>query len=91
MQGGFDWELGGSAFVVGLGADATFGDVLTVDRNNDDLDFDFHNRFHTDGSTMVDVYGRAGFAPTPNLLVFGLVGWSFLDINTDFRLRDFER
>ena len=39
---------------------------------------------------MVDVYGRAGFAPTPNLLVFGLVGWSFLDINTDFRIRDFD-
>ena len=90
VQGGFDWELGGSAFVIGLGADATFGDVLSVDRNNDDTVFDLHNRFHTDGSTMVDVYGRAGFAVTPNLLVFGLVGWSCLDINTDFRIRDIE-
>ena len=89
VQGGFDWELGGSAFVVGLGADATFGDVLNLDRNNDDVDFELHNRFHTDGSTMVDVYGRAGFAVTPNLLVFGLVGWSWLDINTEFRIRDF--
>jgi outer membrane immunogenic protein len=89
VQGGFDWELAPS-FVIGLGADGTFGDVLGVNRNNDDTVFDLHNRFDTSGSTMVDVYGRAGFAVTPNVLVFGLVGWSWLDINTDFRIRDIE-
>ena len=39
---------------------------------------------------MVDVYGRSGFAPTPNLLVFGLLGWSWLDVDTNFRVRDDE-
>ena len=77
-----------------FGADWTFGDFLEVDRNNDD-DFGgnigvFHNHLETSDNGMVDVYGRSGFAPTPNLLVFGLVGWSWLDIDTNFRVRDDE-
>ena len=37
VQGGFDYELAPS-FVVGVFADATFGD-LGIDRNNNDDDF----------------------------------------------------
>jgi len=87
VQGGFDWELAPS-FVVGVGADWTFGEVFGDLNNNfhDDV-FGFDHRFNADGSSLVDVYGRAGFAPTQNLLIFGLVGWTWADIDTDFRLR----
>src|SRR5262245_30262460 len=89
VQGGFDWEVAPS-FVIGVGADWTFGDVLgDLNRNFDDDVFEgFHHRFNNDGSSLVDVYGRAGFAPTQNLLIFGLVGWTWADIDTDFRIRD---
>src|SRR5262245_46817220 len=88
VQGGFDWEIAPS-FVIGAYADWTFGDLLNNDRNghddNDGIDFHFSN----DGNSgMVDVLGRVGFAPTPNLLVFALGGWSFLDVDTNFRIRD---
>jgi outer membrane immunogenic protein len=81
VQGGFDWEIA-NAFVVGIGADWTFGDVLNNDSKHNDDNFGFHDHFQTDGSSMVDAYGRAGFAPMPNLLVYGLVGWSWL-VNAD--------
>jgi outer membrane immunogenic protein len=89
VQGGFDYELAPS-FVVGVGADATFGDVfgdLKGNRHHDEI-FGFDHNFDNDGSFLVDVYGRAGFAPTQNLLIYGLVGWTWADIDTDFRLRD---
>jgi outer membrane immunogenic protein len=88
VQGGFDWEVAPS-FVIGVGADWTFGDVLGDNERkfHDDV-FDFDHRFNNDGSSLVDVYGRAGFAPTQSLLIFGLVGWTWADIDTDFRLRD---
>jgi outer membrane immunogenic protein len=88
VQGGFDYEIAPS-FVVGVGADATFGDILNNDNNHFDDNFGFHDHFENNGSTMVDVYGRAGFAPIEsNLLVYGLVGWSWLDADTNFRVRD---
>ena len=79
-----------TGFVVGLGADATFGDVLSVDRNNDDdYDFGFHNRFHNDGCDHGRrLWPRWFRSDRRNFLVFGLVGWSWLDINTNFRIRD---
>ena len=76
--------------MIGIGADATFGDVLgDLNRNNHDDVFDFDHHFNNDGSTMVDAYFRAGFVPIgTNFLIFGLVGWSWVDIDTEFRLRD---
>jgi outer membrane immunogenic protein len=87
VQGGFDYELAPS-FVIGVGADATFGDILNNDNNHFDDNVGFHEHFENNGSTMIDVYGRAGFAPTPNLLIFALGGWSWLDTDTNFRVRD---
>jgi outer membrane immunogenic protein len=91
VQGGFDYEIAPS-FVIGVGADATFGDILNNDRNHNDSDFEgLHTRFETDGSTMVDVYGRVGFAPIQgSLLIYALGGWSWLDADTSFRVRDDE-
>ena len=88
VQGGFDTEVA-SHFVIGIGADATFGDVLgDLNRNSHDDVFDFDHHFNNDGSTMVDAYFRAGFIPIgTNFLIFGLVGWSWVDIDTEFRLR----
>jgi outer membrane immunogenic protein len=90
VQGGFDYELAPS-FVIGVGADATFGDLLNNNRNNHDDNLGIRTNFDSSGSTMVDVYGRAGFAPIEgSLLVYGLVGWSWLDVDTNFRIRDDE-
>jgi len=50
--------------------------------------FGFDHHFNNDVSSLVDVYGRADFAPIPNLLVFDLVRWTWADIDTDFRIRD---
>jgi outer membrane immunogenic protein len=87
VQGGFDYEVAPS-FVVGVGADWTFGDVLGIDRNHHDEFFGFDSRWENDGSSMVDVYGRAGFAPIAgSFLVYGLVGWSWLDVDSSFRIR----
>jgi outer membrane immunogenic protein len=89
VQGGFDWELAPS-FVIGVGADWTFGDLINNNRNDHDDNLGFDTRFDNSTSSMVDVYGRVGFAPTPNLLVFALGGWSWLDVDTDFKVRDSE-
>ena len=38
---------------------------------------------------MIDVAGRAGFAPAgSNFLVYGLVGWTWADMDASFRIRD---
>src|SRR5262245_41454213 len=52
VQGGFDWEVAPS-FVIGVGADWTFGDVLGDINDNgfhDDV-FGFDHHFDNDGSS----------------------------------------
>src|SRR6476619_4868813 len=61
VQGGFDYELAPS-FVVGVGADWTFGDLINNDRNGHDDNLSIDTHFDNSNSSMVDVYGRAGFA-----------------------------
>jgi outer membrane immunogenic protein len=87
VQGGFDWEVAPS-FVVGVGADWTFGDGISIDRSHNDEDSEWRHRWDAQVNDMVDVYGRAGFAPTGSLLIFGLVGWTWADVDAGFRLRD---
>jgi outer membrane immunogenic protein len=87
VQGGFDFEIA-NAFVVGVYADWTFGDGISISRNHNDDWYDYHTRFDADVKDMVDVLGRAGFAPLPNLLVYGLVGWTWADVESDFKVRD---
>jgi outer membrane immunogenic protein len=87
VQGGFDWELAPS-FVVGVGADWTFGDGISIDRGHNGDDSPWRHRWEANVDSMVDVYGRAGFAPTGSLLIFGLVGWTWADVDAGFRLRD---
>ena len=87
VQGGFDYEIAPS-FVIGAYADFTFGDI-SFDRNNNHDDWTgFHDHFDTQVNDMVDVLGRVGFAPTPNLLIFALGGWTFADVDANFRVRD---
>jgi len=88
VQGGFDYELAPS-FVVGVYADWTFGDGISVGKSHNHDDWTgFHDRFDTQVNDMVDVLGRAGFAPTGNLLVYGLVGWTWADVDSGFRVGD---
>jgi outer membrane immunogenic protein len=87
VQGGFDWEVAPS-FVVGVGADWTFGDGIDIERNHHDEDLGLRHRWDAQVGDMVDVYGRAGFAPTGSFLIFGLVGWTWADVDSGFRIRD---
>ena len=90
VQGGFDYQIG-PYYVAGVGADWTFGDVLG-DNNNHRFhdDFGFDHSLNHDNKSLVDVYFRSGFTPLPNLLVFGLAGWTFADMESNFRVRDDE-
>jgi outer membrane immunogenic protein len=87
VQGGFDWEVVPS-FVVGVGADWTFGDGIEIDHRDNNEDNFFRRRWNATVNDMVDVYGRAGFAPPQNLLIFGLVGWTWADVDAGFRIDD---
>jgi outer membrane immunogenic protein len=86
VQGGFDFEIAPS-FVVGVGADWTFGDGIDIERNDHDEEEGWRHRWDAQVGDMVDVYGRAGFAPTGSLLIFGLVGWTWADVDSGFRVR----
>src|SRR5262245_25459865 len=88
VQGGFDYQIG-PYYVTGVGADWTFGDVLGDNDHRFDED-GFDNHFDHNNKSLIDVYWRSGFTPLPNLLVFGLAGWTFADIESNFRVRDDE-
>ena len=90
VQGGFDYQIG-QYYVTGVGADWTFGDFLGDNNHrshDDECGFDDH--FDHKNKSLVDVYWRSGFTPIPNLLVFGLGGWTCADIESNFRVRDDE-
>jgi outer membrane immunogenic protein len=91
VQGGFDYQIG-PYYVTGIGADWTFGDVLGDDNHGShhEDEWGFHDHFDHNDNSMVDVYWRSGFTPLPNLLVFGLGGWTWADIDSNFKVRDDE-
>ena len=90
VQGGFDYQIG-QYYVTGFGASWTFGDILgDTDHRFHDDEFGFDSHFDHNNKSLVDVYWRAGFTPLPNLLVFGLAGWTFADLESNFRVRDDE-
>jgi outer membrane immunogenic protein len=90
VQGGFDYQIG-QYYVTGVGASWTFGDVLgDNDHRFHDDEFGFDHSLNHDNNSLVDVYFRSGFTPLPNLLVFGLAGWTFADLESNFRVRDDE-
>ena len=90
VQGGFDWEVAPS-FVIGAFASWEFTDIGN-DNNFDEDDtfgeaFEGRHRFENNLDGILTVAGRAGFARTQNLLLYGLVGWSWADIENDWRFR----
>jgi outer membrane immunogenic protein len=90
VQGGFDYQIG-QYYVTGIGASWTFGDVLgDNDHRFHDDESDFDHDFDHNNKSLIDVYFRSGFTPLPNLLVFGLAGWTFADVESNFRIRDDE-
>jgi outer membrane immunogenic protein len=90
VQGGFDYQIG-PYYVTGVGASWTFGDVLgDNDHRSHDDEFGHDHHFDHNNKSLVDVYFRSGFTPLPNLLVFGLAGWTFADIESNLRIRDDE-
>jgi outer membrane immunogenic protein len=90
VQGGFDWELAPS-FVVGVMASWEFADIANErDFDDDSIDdelFRGRHRFESSLDGILTVAGRAGFAPTQNLLVYGLFGWSWADLENNWRFR----
>jgi len=88
VQGGFDYQIG-PYYVTGVGADWTFGDVLGDNNHSNHADeWGFDDRSDHNNKSLVDVYWRSGFTPTPNLLVFGLGGWTWADMESNFSVRD---
>ena len=88
VQGGFDYQIG-QYYVTGVGADWTFGDFLGDNNHRSHADeWGFDDHFDHKNKSLIDVYWRSGFTPTPNLLVFGLGGWTWADLESNFRVRD---
>ena len=86
VQGGYDFQLG-DYFVSGAYVSWTFGDGLGSDRH-EFYDEGIHERWDTNLENILTVASRTGFLPMPNLLVYGLAGWSWADIDHHYRLDD---
>jgi outer membrane immunogenic protein len=89
VQGGFDYEIVPS-FVFGVFASWEFTDIGHDNGFDDDTigdEFDGRHRFENNLDGILTVAGRAGFAPTQNLLLYGLFGWSWADIENNWRFR----
>ena len=92
VQGGYDLEVT-PGFVLGVMASWEFADIGHEREFDDDLDdefFDGRHRFESNFDGIVTIAGRAGFAPTQNLLLYGLFGWSWADVGHDWRFRSDE-
>ena len=85
VQGGYDFQIG-QYFVTGSYVSWTFGDSLGSDHKRyfDDEDGVF-GKWSTGVQNMLTIAGRQGFLPMPNLMVYGLAGWSWADIDHHFR------
>jgi outer membrane immunogenic protein len=86
VQGGFDWEVAPS-FVIGAFASWEFTDINNENDFDDDEFLDGRHRFEHNLDGILTVAGRAGFAPTQNLLIYGLAGWSWADLEHNWRFR----
>lgn len=88
VQAGFDWEVA-PGFVVGIMGDADFGEKLK-DNEFNQVNYDaFDNpeagqAWSAELNEVFTISGRAGFAPTESVLLYGLVGYSFGDAKASY-------
>ena len=86
VQGGYDWQIG-PYFVTGSFVSWTFGDSLGSDHKRyfDEEDGVF-GKWNTDVQNMLTIASRQGFLPMPNLMVYGLAGWSWADVDHKLKI-----
>ncbi len=91
VQGGFNWQIG-QYYVGGAFVSWTFGDGLGSDHKRyfeeDEFDEedDAFGRWNTSIDNMLTVASRQGILVTPNLLAFTLAGWSWADVDHNFKI-----
>lgn len=87
LQAGADWEFS-PGFVVGIMGDIDIGDKLQDDEFNQvnytRIDPDSGQAWSAELNELFTVSARAGFAPADNLLLYGLVGYSFGDAEASY-------
>lgn len=87
IQAGFDYQVG-DALVVGFMADGTIFDVGGDDFNHVEYLQQFTDTagqgWKADVDNMLTLSGRIGFLAQPDLLVYGLGGWSWADVKTSY-------
>jgi len=85
VQGGYDFQIG-QYFVTGSYVSWTFGDNLGSDHKRYFDDDGLYGKWSTGVQNMLTVAGRQGFLPMPNLMVYGLAGWSWANVDHKFRI-----
>jgi outer membrane immunogenic protein len=85
VQGGYDWQIG-PYFVTGSFVSWTFGGLESDHKKVFDEEEDVFGRWNTEVDNMLTIASRQGFLPMPNLLVYGLAGWSWADIDHKFKI-----
>jgi outer membrane immunogenic protein len=86
VQGGYNWQIG-PYFVTGSYVSWTFGDLGSDHKTVFDEEDGVHGKWNTDVSNMLTVASRQGFLPMPNLLVYGLAGWSWANVDHTFKVK----
>ncbi len=86
VQAGFDWEFT-PGFVVGLMGDIDFGEKLS-DSEFNQVNYvvgpESGQAWSAEMNELFTLSARAGFAPADNLLLYGLVGYSFGDAKASY-------
>ncbi len=80
VEGGYDYQID-SNFVLGIQGDYTFSGIGT------DLNINvpgFNGGYSLDAKNNFTVAGRAGWLPSPDTLLYGLVGWTWTEFNGEF-------
>jgi outer membrane immunogenic protein len=85
VQGGYDIQIG-PYYVTGAFVDWSFGDLGSDHRRVLDEEDGVFGKWNTDVQNMLTIAGRQGFLPMPNLLVYGLAGWSWADVDHKFKI-----
>jgi len=85
VQGGYDLQIG-QYFVTGSYVSWTFGDSLGSDHKRYFDDDGVYGKWSSQVQDMLTVAGRQGFLPMPNLMIYGLAGWSWANIDHHFKI-----
>ena len=87
IQAGYDFQMNES-LVLGIMGDYTWLDVGDSAFNHVEYLPQFTDTagqaWSADVDNMITIAGRLGFLVMPNMMLYGLVGWSWADVNTSY-------